>query len=787
MILNSNTFNLKHFKPFEHQKVWAISNEKKVPIQRNGKPALINNPRTWAPLEHVLEYAKEHPGNLPAVILNDQLDLIFIDLDNVIDSQSGAIEDWATELISSCDSYTEKSKSGKGIHIFLRGPNPTLLDNEKLRCRPPKKSWDKIGEIEIYFSKKAATLTGELMVDKPIRVLDKNEVEAIYRRFFPVSNDLQYESIGYIPSPEMEDGQILELVAKGKNGEKFTSLFGGTILDGSEDRSALDLSLANFLVFYTQDVEQVKRLMMGSSLYRSKWEREDYLDRTIETALESLSKTFQQPKQHTSKEPIPIKTTTTTTGEPFPVDCLPPLLRDMAKEMQIVSKTPLELCCAAVLSAASVATKGTVKVFEKETLSHFTCFFFMIIAESGERKSNVLKTAFAPITQHQDEDKVRYLDDLRSYKARQKAAKDEERKILKGEMSTEEKAQQLEIIEKELESYKPKPYRYITDNFTDPALFKLLEENSGSFAVMTLDGGNVLDYIRGNGHGTDGSLNDALLLKATWGDPISRDRIGNTPEGEHLFIKDPACHVTIIVQHDRCRDFLSDTRLRGSGLIARILPIACSSTIGTRFEAEDDPTYNNEIVIPYHTLINNLFKKENITEVYLDEDAASARRDFFNEIEKEMARGNSLEDLRDIGSKITTQVTKLASLFKVCSNRCNPERVQVDKRTWYQAEAVGRWFLDQAAHLQRTDYDEQVLLCSKKISEKILKSSLATNESKKIFTKRDFQQQFKRDLCSYPGKNFTDDVLNTLVSYQWVIELSNSKRLQYIVNKTEEK
>ncbi|MCP5508440.1 MAG: DUF3987 domain-containing protein [Chlamydiales bacterium] len=784
--IQEKMFGKPHYQAFEEffqHPIWVLSDSNGKPIQTCGKNAKCNDPQTWECFEKIISsYEKDY---LPAICLHSELRLIFIDLDHVRNANSGDLLPWAKNLVEKTKSYTEISRSGTGVHIFLRG-NPPELENEALRFKA-KNIQGTNSDIEIYYEKKFATLTGDVLLDLPIREVSDEEMISIYRQFFPASESPYFCSNAFTTSPPMEDEQILKRARSSKSCDKFKRLYDDADLGESEDRSALDLSLANFLAFYTQNIEQIKRLMMGSSLYRSKWEREDYLDRTIDTALSGLNKTFQQPKQHASKEPIPIKTTTTTTGEPFPVDCLPPLLRDMAKEMQIVSKTPLELCCAAVLSAASVATKGTVKVFEKETLSHFTCFFFMIIAESGERKSNVLKTAFAPITQHQDEDKVRYLDDLRSYKARQKAAKDEERKILKGKIPTEEKAQQLEIIEKELESYKPKPYRYITDNFTDPALFKLLEENNGSFAVMTLDGGNVLDYIRGNGHGTDGSLNDALLLKATWGDSISRDRIGNTPDGEHLFIKEPACHVTIIVQPDRCRDFLSDTRLRGSGLIARILPILCTSTIGTRFESEDDPVYNQEVVTPYHKLISNLFKKESITEVYLDEDAARARRDFFNEIEKEMARGNSLEDLRDIGSKITTQVTRLAALFKVCSSTDNPERAQIDKRTWYQAEAVGRWFFDQAAHLQRTDYDEQVLISAKKISEKILKSSLATNENKKIFAKREFQQQFKHDLRTVSGKCFTDDVLSTLASYRWISEVPDTKSQKYVVNKSEVK
>lgn len=773
MILNNSKINLQHFKPFENQKIWAISNADKIPIQANSYPARVNDPSSWMPLKEVLEYTSINENCLPAIILNDQLDLIFIDLDNVIDPQTKTIEAWAQELIDICDSFTEVSKSGKGIHIFLRGNPPILAANEQLRCRPPKTAWDKSGELELYFTKKAATVTGNTLLDKPIRNIDKKELLILYRRFFPENTDSNLtKSIAL--SPTMSDEKIIELARTGKNQNKFIKLFDYAEWDAGNDRSAMDLSLANFLAFYTQDINQVKRLMMSSSLYRDKWERVDYLQRTIETAINSLRNTYRSPNNQETFTPLPIKTTTKTTGEPFPVSCLPPILSNMAKEMQRVTKTPMELCCAGVLSAASIATKGTVKVYEKADLTHFTCFFFMIIAESGERKSNVMKKAIAPIYTQQEDDKERYLNDRRIYSARQKTAKHEEKQVLASKTkSFNEKAEQIELIQKELESYKPKPYRYITDDFTNSALFKLLDENNGSFAVTSLDGGNVLDYIQGNGPGTDGSLNDSLILKATWGDSISRDRTGKTEEGEHLFIKDPACHVSITVQPDRCRKFLADPRLRGSGMIARVMPIPCTSTIGTRFEEENEPVYTIETVETYNTLINSLFKNDLLIEVHLTKEASSARRNYFNEIEREMREGFSLEDLRDLGSKAATQVTRLAALFELCKSKLTSKKVKVSENTWFEAEAVGRWILDQAANLQRTDYDELVLIAAKIISEKLPDSNLI---NKPFFSKRDFQQRFKKEIGKSARNQMVDDILSTLISYQWIAEIPRSNQ-----------
>jgi|GEM_PF-3057512 len=782
MTIHTNLLNLQHLQPFAKQRVWAVSNGNKIPIQSDGTPSKVNDPSTWGSLDGILQYCNAHPDCFPAIMLSDQLDLIFLDLDDVIDPETGKIEPWAQRLIDGCNTYTERSRGGKGVHIFLRGNPPELPPHEKLRCRPEKRLWNNSGELELYFTKKVATITGDVIVDQPIRSMEESEIVSLYRKFFPEEQN-RTEQPSQSSSPKIKDEDVIRLARSSKNGDKFTGLYDQGEWEGSEDRSAMDLALANYLAFYTQDHKQVKRLMMSSALLREKWRRDDYLDRTIETAIRGLSNTY-QPKQNPSS-PIPIKTTTSITGDPFPIECFPQVLRQMAQEIHRVTKTPIELCGGTILSAASIATRNTVKVYEKAELSHFLCFFFMIIAESGERKSNVTKKALEPIYLQQEEDKENYLNDLMAYKAFEKTAKKEEKRLLESKQLTpEEVTEKLVLIEKELKSRKPAPYRYITDDFTVSALFRLLDETDGSFAIASLDGGNVLDYIQGKGHGTDGSLNDSLLLKATWGDPISRDRTGKGPEGEHLFINDPACHVTIVVQPDRCRQFLADPRLRGSGVIARILPIPCTSTIGSRFEEEDEPTYNEEIVQTYDKLIKSTYKSNKYIEIRLSKEAASARRAYFNEIERAMGKGFSLEDLRDLGSKAATQVSRIAALFELYKNETKSDGILISAKTWYEAEAVGRWMLDQAAHLQRTDYDELILIAAKQISEKILDSNLA---KKPFFDKRGFQQRFKHEIGKSPGKQFVDDILSTLLSHQWIMEAPplNPRSPRYRVNQGE--
>lgn len=56
--------------------------------------------------------------------------LIGIDLDNVIDPDTGEIQQRAQDIIRACDSYTEFSPSGRGVHIYSLGETRSHKSNE---------------------------------------------------------------------------------------------------------------------------------------------------------------------------------------------------------------------------------------------------------------------------------------------------------------------------------------------------------------------------------------------------------------------------------------------------------------------------------------------------------------------------------------------------------------------------------------------------------------------------------------------------------------------------------
>lgn len=82
--------------------------------------------------------------------------LIGIDLDNVIDSDTGEIQERAAGIIRSCASYTELSPSGRGVHIYSLGQTKSHKSNE-------------IG-VEMFCGRQFFTVTGRHYPGTPEQV-----------------------------------------------------------------------------------------------------------------------------------------------------------------------------------------------------------------------------------------------------------------------------------------------------------------------------------------------------------------------------------------------------------------------------------------------------------------------------------------------------------------------------------------------------------------------------------------------------------------------------------------
>ena len=98
-------------------------NDSKMPFDPfNVTPASVSNPWTWNSYDKVMEKIDDGLFDLPGFVFNGN-GIVGIDIDAGYD-EDGMITPMAAETIRRFGSYTEKSRSGRGFHILVRGQLP---------------------------------------------------------------------------------------------------------------------------------------------------------------------------------------------------------------------------------------------------------------------------------------------------------------------------------------------------------------------------------------------------------------------------------------------------------------------------------------------------------------------------------------------------------------------------------------------------------------------------------------------------------------------------------------
>lgn len=234
--------------------------------------AKSTDPETWHSFSQAMA-AAEQRGSGVGYVLSASDDLIGIDLDHCRDAVTGEVEDWASDIVSEINSYTEVSPSGTGLRIFVRGQLPP--------------EGRKRGNVEMYDRERYLTVTGRrLFGTSPVIERRQAQLEALHARTFPPAAPKSPHP--HVVTLSRSDDDILAMAYNARNGQKFSALWkGDTSMYPSH--SEADAAFVSLLAFWTQDENQIDRIFRASGLYRAKWDAKDgamtYGQRTIVTML----------------------------------------------------------------------------------------------------------------------------------------------------------------------------------------------------------------------------------------------------------------------------------------------------------------------------------------------------------------------------------------------------------------------------------------------------------------------------------------------------------------------
>lgn len=164
--------NLKNI-PIELQKLnqWVCTRgDSKIPRNATKSlPASSTDPRTWSSFETAISAVADGTYDYLGFVFHDN-GIVGIDIDDGY-GEDGFLSETAIDIIGKCKSYTEKSKSGRGFHILLKG---TL----------PFKGKNNLKGVEIYKDARYFITTGDTLLYTKI-VESQEAIDYVVEKYFP--------------------------------------------------------------------------------------------------------------------------------------------------------------------------------------------------------------------------------------------------------------------------------------------------------------------------------------------------------------------------------------------------------------------------------------------------------------------------------------------------------------------------------------------------------------------------------------------------------------------------
>ena len=263
--------------------VWRSEDGRKIPYTGVNRRASVTDAETWLSHKKAKRLASGDDFDGIGFVFSADGPYFGVDLDGCIDPDTGEVLRWAGAIIDRLDTYTELSPSGTGVHIIGRGRLPP---NVRHKVLVGGEVGGKKSAIEAYDRGRYFTWTGDVLGDRREPMRRHRALDEFVSEYLRRPQPKETPSSPSSRNANVSDEELIDLIAASPCARTFHRLFtaGETLLRHSESES--DYELAVILAEHVGgDVERVERLMRRSALRRDKWDRPDYLDRTIRAAI----------------------------------------------------------------------------------------------------------------------------------------------------------------------------------------------------------------------------------------------------------------------------------------------------------------------------------------------------------------------------------------------------------------------------------------------------------------------------------------------------------------------
>ena len=437
---------------------------------------------------------------------------------------------------------------------------------------------------------------------------------------------------------------------------------------------------------------------------------------------------------------------------PFPVKSLPWPLGEWVTAVSQNTETPTDMAAVCALAVLSCTVQGKFVVSPKSHYSEPLNLYFLIVANSGERKSAIVRLMTQPIYQYERKENERRRTLMENEQVKLNSLKKQVETLERD--GKNEKASKIRVQYRSIEQNQTKPLRLIADDTTPEAMTSLLANNNGMLSIITTEGG-IFDTLAGRYSNT---ISIDTVLKAYSGDPIRVDRKGR--EGE--VINNPTLTMLLSAQDNVLAEIMKNEAFKSRGLTARILYCRPKSKMGTRhFVTPDIPP---DLEIAYQQLVGKLLEIPYPTNgilpiINLSPSAQKEVIRFHDWLEPKLV--DELEYMESWGAKLLGNMLRIAGMLHCAKNSNAPSETALSSETVQQAIAISKYFLRHAKcvhNLLGTDKDMQL---AKHVTKKL------QNQEKRELSK---YQIFRLCRGSFQRVDDLNPILDILIEYGYLKE-----------------
>jgi hypothetical protein len=353
---------------------------------------------------------------------------------------------------------------------------------------------------------------------------------------------------------------------------------------------------------------------------------------------------------------------------PFPIKELPLEIREVVKAIAEAKQVPDVLAYVGIQSSISASCGGLYDVQIDINNTHPITTNFLIICESGDRKTTTDNMASHAINEWQRKQFSIYEEEYRNYQAIKSINRDE-------------------IIPE------PKLKSLIQGAITPQALIDSLK-NHPEIYIASNEGGSFV----GSFGMKDQPMNFLSMLNQAWDGSDLKD---NTRKNKFQCANNPRATVNLQMQPIVYAEWTGNGQAKGIGTIARCLIARPKSKMGTRFYQE--PQSQSPAISSFNHRITQLldtprnfeygYLKPNV--LTITPEAKEVWRSFYNSIEQELA--DELEPIKAWGAKCADNASRLASQFQVFKG----QGLEIDTDSMISAIKVMEYFLNEQLRLEQ--------------------------------------------------------------------------------------